>query len=436
MIEIKPLHHCDAVVTLPGSKSFTHRALIVSALADGESVLINALRSEDTEYTARALQKLGIPIFWEGDHVRVLGKGGKLKEAKERIDVGNSGTSMRFLTALAALKKGITLLDGSERMRKRPMADLLEGLRALGAQADSKDGNGYPPVIIESQGLRGGMAKIKGGESSQFLSALLMVAPYALGDVCVEVMGNLSSKPYVDITRHVMSAFGVEIQNQGYRSFFVKVGQRYVPQKYRIEGDASNASYFFAAAAVCRGRVKIKNLNPVSIQGDIRFLEILERMGCSVIRESDLVEVLGRELHGIEVDMNAMPDLVPTLAITSAFARGKTVIQNIGHLRLKESDRLSTLTEELREMGIQVEEGKDWLAIEGGNPHGAEIETYNDHRLAMSFAIAGLVVSGVKIKGEQCVDKSFPGYWEKLQRLYNPPLPPFSKGGLGGFGKK
>lgn len=418
MIEIKPLHHCDAVVTLPGSKSFTHRALIVSALADGESVLINALRSEDTEYTARALQKLGIPIFWEGDHVRVLGKGGKLKEAKERIDVGNSGTSMRFLTALAALKKGITLLDGSERMRKRPMADLLEGLRALGAQADSKDGNGYPPVIVESKGLKGGTAKIRGEESSQFLSALLMVGPYACRDVHVEVMGNLASKPYVDITRHVMSAFGVEVQSERHHSFFVLSGQRYLPQVYRIEGDASHASYFFSAAAITKGRVRVENFCSTSIQGDAGFLNILEKMGCDVIREDGWAEVKGRELRGIEVDMNGMPDLVPTLTVTAAFANGKTIIQNIGHLRLKESDRIKALAGELVKMGIQVEEGEDYLKIEGGEPHSAEIETYNDHRLAMSFAIAGLAVPGVKIKGERCVDKSFPGFWETFQKLY------------------
>jgi 3-phosphoshikimate 1-carboxyvinyltransferase len=215
-----------------------------------------------------------------------------------------------------------------------------------------------------------------------------------------------------------MSAFGVEIQSQGYRSFFVKAGQRYLPQKYQIEGDASNASYFFSAAAVCRGRVKVKNLNPATIQGDIGFLEILERMGCRVSRGSGWVEVLGGELHGIEMDMNEMPDLVPTLAITSAFAREKTVIRNIGHLRFKESDRIHALAIELNKMGIRIKEGEDGLEIEGGKPHGAEIETYNDHRIAMSFAIAGLAVPGIKIKGERCVDKSFPEFWETLQRLY------------------
>jgi len=215
-----------------------------------------------------------------------------------------------------------------------------------------------------------------------------------------------------------MSAFGVKIENQEYSSFSVKAGQRYLPQTYWIEGDASNASYFFSAAAICRGKVKVKGLNPRTIQGDIGFLKILEKMGCSVTRGKDWIEVLGGELHGIEMDMNEMPDLVPTLAVTAAFAQGRTVIQNIGHLRFKESDRIHALAAELSKMGIRVREEEDRLEIEGGEPHGAEIETYEDHRLAMSFAIAGLVIAGVKIKGERCVDKSFPEFWEKLQKLY------------------
>jgi 3-phosphoshikimate 1-carboxyvinyltransferase len=418
MIEVRPLNQCDGVVTIPGSKSYTHRALILSSLADGESILIHALRCEDTERTAQALLKFGVEIFWESDAVRILGRGGKFKAAEDRIDVGNSGTSMRFLTALAALNNGITLLDGSERMRKRPIGELLSGLGELGVRAYSQKGNDYPPAIVESQGLKGGTVKIKGEESSQFLSGLLMVAPYAQRDVSIEVTGSLASEPYVDITLDVMSAFGVGIRNQGYRSFFIKAGQRYLPQKYRIEGDASNASYFFSAAAVCRGKVKVKNLNPATIQGDIGFLDILERMGCGVTRGSDWIEVLGGELHGIEIDMNEMPDLVPTLAVTAAFARGRTVIQNIGHLRFKESDRIHALAAELGKMGIRVNEGEDGLEVEGGKPQGAEIETYDDHRMAMSFAIAGLGAPGVKIKGERCVDKSFPEFWEELQKFY------------------
>jgi len=418
MIEINPLSQCDGVVTIPGSKSYTHRALILSSLADGGSLLTHALRCEDTERTAQALMKFGVEIFWEGDDVRVLGTGGKYKTSEERIDVGNSGTSMRFLTALAALRKGITLLDGNERMRKRPVGELLKGLRELGVRAYSQKGNDCPPVVVESEGLKGGTARIKGEESSQFLSGLLMVAPYAERDVTIDVTGSVASKPYVDITLDVMSGFGMGIRNQGYRSFFIKAGQRYLPQKYRIDGDASNASYFFSAAAVCRGRIKIENLNPATLQGDIGFLDILARMGCRVNRGSDWIEVLGGELHGIEIDMNEMPDLVPTLAVTAAFARGKTVIEEIGHLRLKESDRIHALAVELSKIGIRIEEGENWLEIEGGKPQRAEIETYDDHRMAMSFAIAGLAVPGIRIKGERCVDKSFPGFWETLQKLY------------------
>jgi 3-phosphoshikimate 1-carboxyvinyltransferase len=346
-----------------------------------------------------------------------LGKGGKLEGADKTIFVGNSGTSMRFLTALSALKHGNTLLDGNDRMRERPIEDLLNGLSALGVRVYSKEKNGCPPVIMESKGLKGGKAKIKGEESSQFLSALLMIAPYAQEDVHMEITGQLASKPYVDITLNIMSAFGVEVESDGYHSFFVRAGQRYLPKTYRIEGDASNASYFFSAAAVTQGKVRVENLQPASVQGDVRFLNILEKMGCKVIRGNGWAEVCGKELQGIEIDMNTMPDLVPTLAVTAAFARGETVIKNIGHLRFKESDRIEALALELSKMGIQVEEGEDYLKIEGGEVHGAEIDTHNDHRLAMSFGVAGLAVSGVKVKGEECVNKSFPDFWEKFRTL-------------------
>ncbi|MBU1208163.1 MAG: 3-phosphoshikimate 1-carboxyvinyltransferase [Proteobacteria bacterium] len=418
MIEIKPLNQCNAVVAIPGSKSYTHRALITSALAAGESVLFNALRSKDTEYTAQGLEKLGIKIAWEEDSIHVQGKGGVLTAGGEKIYVGDSGTSMRFLTALAALKNGSTLLDGSERMRKRPMAELLEGLVSLGAIAYSLESNGFPPVVVDSQGLAGGVARIKGSESSQFLSALLMVAPLARADVRLEVSGRLVSRPYVDITRGVMSDFGVEVQKEKGDSFFVRAGQRYLPRQYRIEGDASNASYFLAAAAITGGKVRVENFRPASLQGDAQFLTILEQMGCEVSRGENWAEVRVKELRGIEVDMNTMPDLVPTLAVVAAFARGKTVIRNVGHLRHKESDRLKTVAGELAKMGVEVEEGKDWLQVEKGKARGAEIETHNDHRLAMSFAIAGLAIPGIKIKGERCVDKSFPGFWETLKKLY------------------
>jgi 3-phosphoshikimate 1-carboxyvinyltransferase len=391
---------------------------VVSALADGESVLVNALKSEDTEYTIKGLEKFGVNIFWKGDDLHVQGKGGTFRSGNIEVFAGNSGTSTRFLTALASLRNGRTLLDGNERMRQRPMIDLLEGLEALGVKAYSKNGDGCPPVAVVSRGLSGGVVNIRGDRSSQFLSGLLMVAPHADGDMCLKVMGDLASRPYVDITLHVMSTFGVHVDCRGYHSFSVKAGQRYRSQRFRIEGDASNASYFFSAAAMTRGRVRVENISPTSIQGDAGFANVLEWMGCQVVRGGNWVEVWGRDLQGMEIDMNAMPDLVPTLAVTAAFARGRTVMKRIGHLRLKESDRIASLAEELAKMGIRTEQGADWLSVEGGKVHGSEIETHNDHRLAMSFGIAGLAVSGIKIKGERCVDKSFPGFWEALQKLY------------------
>ena len=418
MVEIKPLPHCDATVTVPGSKSYTHRALIVSALAGGESVLLGPLRSEDTDITAAGLEKFGIPVSREERALRVSGTGGRLKPGETTIYVGNSGTSMRFLTALASLKKGRTLLGGSERMKKRPMADLLDGLAALGVKAYSQEGNGLPPVVVESQGLIGGGARIRGQESSQFLSALLMIGPLGQRDVRLEVEGPLSSKPYVDMTRDVMASFGVEVQLAGDHSFLVPAGQRYLPRTYRVEGDASNASYFLAAAAITRGRVRVENFRPASVQGDAGFVNILEQMGCGVIRGGNWAEVQGKSLRGVEIDMNTMPDLVPTLAVIAALAAGQTVIKNIGHLRLKESDRIQALANELGRLKIRVETGKDWLKVQGGGAQGGEIETYNDHRIAMSFAVAGLAVPGIKIKEERCVDKSFPEFWETLQKLY------------------
>ncbi len=418
MIEIRPLSHCNAVVTIPGSKSYTHRALIVAGLAEGESVIENALQCDDTHYTLQGLKKLGIKISSEPKAFLVQGSGGRLREVDSEIYIGNSGTSMRFLTALSALKRGRTLLDGTARMRKRPMAGLLEGLAGLGVRAYSKEKAGFPPVIVESEGLRGGPVPIEGSESSQYVSALLMVAPYARQDVRIEVRGHLASKPYVDITKDVMAAFGVEVHEEQGFSFFVRAGQRYQARRYPVEGDASNASYFLAAAAITKGRVRVKNFRPRSMQGDRRFLEILEAMGCEVSRGEDWAEVCGRKLQGMEIDMNTMPDLVPTLAISAIFARGRTVIRNIGHLRAKESDRIGDLAREMRKLGVKVEEGNDWLAIEGGKAQGAVIDPCEDHRLAMSFAIAGLALPGMKIQKERCVAKSFPEFWKTLERLY------------------
>lgn len=417
MIEIKPLPKCAAVVSIPGSKSYTHRALITSALARGESFLKNALKSEDTIYTAQGLERMGIKITWEKEGVKVEGSGGLLKKGKINIYLNNSGTSMRLLTGLAALREGQTYLDGSDRMRARPMGELLRALTMLKVKAYAAKNNGSPPIVIESQGLAGGKVVIKGTESSQFLSALLLISPYAQKDMTIEVEGALASKPYIDMTREVMSAFGVQVEGD-LPLFFIPRGQRYLPQNYLIEGDASNASYFWAAAAITKGKVEVNNLRLDSAQGDLKFLDLLKRMGCQIRPRQKGIEVQGGSLEGIEADLNSMPDVVPTLAVVAAFAAGETTLYNIGHLRFKESDRLKAVATELNKMGIKVEEGQDWLKIKGGLPQGTEIETYGDHRIAMSFAIAGLVIPGVKIKGEECVAKSFPDFWEKLMGLY------------------
>lgn len=418
MIEVLPIDHCDAVITIPGSKSYTHRALIISALADGESILIHPSQNEDIRRTLQGLNHFGIHISQKDDGLHVFGRGGRLEGGTGDIFVGNSGSSMRFLTALSALKNGDTQLDGDERMRQRPIGDLLSGLRQLGVEAYSKEKEGFPPVVIQSHGLKGGRARIRGEESSQYLSALLMIAPYAQEDVYLKVMGPLVSSPYIDITLDVMSGFGVKVEREGYHSFFVRARQCYHPQRYQIEGDASNASFFFAAAAITKGKVKVVNYNPHSIQGDVRFLDILEEMGCKIICGEDWAEINGRDLHGRDIDMSEIPDLVPTLSVTAAFAKGETLIRKIGHLRLKESDRIKAITVGLQKMGIQVRNGEDWLWIKGGGAHGAEIEPFGDHRIAMSFAIAGLVVPGIKIHGEECVAKSFPDFWERLKQLY------------------
>lgn len=418
MKEIKPIKNLNATVQIPGSKSYTHRALIISSLADGESVLFNPLRSEDTYYTSNALIKFGIPIFWNNNQAYISGSGGRLLPPFERIFVGNSGTSMRFLTAVASLINGKVLLEGNQRMKNRPTIGLNEALKNLGINVYTEENKNSLVVCVESDGLKGGHTQVKGRESSQFISALLMIAPYSQKGVEIEVIGELVSKPYVDITIDIMAAFGIKVIREGFRFFSVPSGISYQPRKYWIEGDASNASYFFSAAAITGGRVRVEKINPYSLQGDIRFIKILEEMGCSVFCGEDWMEVIGGNLHGIEIDMSETPDLVPTLAVTASFAEGKTTLKNIGHLRFKESDRIAALTNELTKIGARVQSGKDWLTIEGETHEGTEVETYNDHRIAMSFAIAGLKIPGIKIRGEDCVNKSFPQFWETFETLY------------------
>lgn len=421
MIEIKPVSRVDATVTVPGSKSLTQRALIAAALGDGSSKLIGPLASEDTSYTSKALEQMGVQVERGEDEWTVHGSGGKLATPEKEIFLGNNGTATRFLTSVVALGNGSFQIDGEERMRERPIDPLMDALQGWGVDIVSINNTGCPPLKIESKGLTGGATILPEGKSSQYLSSLLLVAPYAAKPAALSVKGEVFSKPYVAMTLSVMADFGVDVDcNEEFTEFSIPLG-RYRAMDYQIEGDASNASYFWAAAAVTGGRVTVANVPVPSLQGDTALVPLLARMGCNITRDGGGITVQGCErLEGITVDMGDMPDVVPTLAVVAAFAHGKTEIRNIEHLRIKECDRLTATLTELAKMGAKVEEGQDYMIIHGDGGeclHGAEIETYNDHRMAMSFAVAGLRVPGVQITGESCVAKSFPDFWERFGLL-------------------
>jgi 3-phosphoshikimate 1-carboxyvinyltransferase len=428
-IEIAPSGPLRGTVSPPGSKSITNRALICAALADGESKLCRALDSEDTRVMIDALRALSFQVVSDPAASAVLVKGGsgRIPAPSADLYVANSGTSMRFLAPLVALGKGRFRLDGTPRMHERPMGDLLEALEGLGAHAWSEAGNGCPPVVIEADGLEGGEATVRGDVSSQFLSGLLMSAPYARTPVELTVAGSLVSRPYVDMTLAVMSAFGVDVINHEGR-FGFPVGQRYRGREYTIEPDASAASYFFGAAAIVGGQVTVPGLSRTSLQGDIQFLDILEQMGCRVEYGPDRVTVVGPSaLSAIETDMNAISDTVPTLAAVSLFARGATEIRGVAHIRHKETDRIRALATELRKLGAQVDEHEDGLTIHPGALGGVAIETYDDHRMAMSMALVGLRVPGVVITNPACTAKTYPRFFDDLRALVrHSPIPPIA----------
>lgn len=423
MITIQPVATIDAVVTVPGSKSLTQRALIAAALAEGSSQLLGPLASEDTHFTMNALRAMGIacddrdPNRWQ-----VEGNGGRVVAPEGDIFLGNNGTATRFLTSVAALGQGRFHITGSERMAERPILPLMEALRGWQVSIDSDAGTGCPPLTIMAKGLAGGRTVLPEGKSSQYLSSLLLVAPYANAPAELEVLGEILSKPYVEMTLAVMADFGVRVEAAPTLNFFRIPRGSYQGRTYAIEGDASGASYFWAAAAVTGGRVTVANVPVPSLQGDAKLLPYLARMGCRIEQTEAGITLIGPDrLEGIEVDMGDMPDVAPTLAVVAAFAEGTTIINNIAHLRIKECDRLSAVVNELRKLGAEVEEEPARMIIhgkQGGRTlHGASIATYNDHRMAMSFAVAGLRIPGVYIGNPQCVVKSFPDFWERFARL-------------------
>lgn len=402
----------------PGSKSLTNRALIVAALAEGKSHLTGVLDSQDTQVMIDSLRRLGLHVTHDPETcvIDIAGCGGKIPAHNAELWLENSGTSIRFLTALCALGIGHYRLDGSSRMRERPIGELVTALQGLGAPIECEFKNGCPPVSIDGKGLQGGDVTIPGNISSQFLSALLMAAPGAVKPVNIRVKDQLVSEPYIDMTLGVMAKFGVQVQTPFDGAYHVEP-QKYRANQYDVEPDASAASYFFALAAITGGEVTVEGLNSFSLQGDVRFVEALQQMGCTVHYGPKGITVRGKPLKGIEIDMNAISDTAQTLAAVAPFAEGPTRIYNVGHMRFKETDRIHALVTELHKLGLHVEETRDSLTIHPGAMQPALIETYNDHRMAMSFALIGLRSPGVRIANPRCTEKTYPRFFEDLDRL-------------------
>ena len=424
---IEPRGPLDGRPVVPGSKSITNRVLLLAALAKGESRLRGGLDSDDTVVMRKALESMGIGLRTESsgpgglEDWLVTGRGGQFAAPPHALDCGNSGTTVRFLTAALTLAQASIVVDGNARMRERPISDLVSALRGLGAELTVEGQNDCPPVRIEGGGLSGGTTLIDGSRSSQYVSAVLQAAPYADQDVELAFKdGVVVSRPYIDLTIEVMESFGASASWVAEDRLRVVAGEVYQPRDYTIEPDASSAAYPFAAAAIAGGRVVVDGVRANSLQADFKILGLLESMGCGVERDGETVTLTGpnKPLKSLgEIDMNDFPDAVLAYAVVCAFADAPTVIKNIYNLRIKETDRLHALETELRKLGVGAEAGHDWLRIEPRPMHGAEIETYDDHRMAMSFALAGLRVPGIVILDPGCVSKTWPGYFDAFAAL-------------------
>ena len=405
----------DLSVTAPPSKSYTHRALITGSIGSGTTILYEPLDAEDTRLTAQALAALGVPVQWEEDRITLTGCNGRFPVEKETtLDLDNSGTTLRLVTSLALLGRHPVVLSGSARMQERPIGPLADALGQIGGLVTFTGKHGYPPIRVSGH-MKGGRVTIDGSMSSQYISSLLLVAPYADEEMELVISGSPASRSYLDITVDVMRAFGAKVMQEGYCRFVVSNRNRYSGRTCKIEGDYSSASYFFAIAAICGGRVTVTNLEPESVQGDRVFLDALRQMGCSVKygRTSVTVERTV-PLSGIHFDMSAAPDTVQTLCMVAAVAGTPTTITGISHLKFKESDRITSTAENLRLLGGDVSAENDRITIRPSSLHGGTIDPTNDHRTAMSFAVLGMGIGGVTIMGAECVRKSYPGFWETL----------------------
>ncbi len=421
-LPIHPVSHpIEGTIRVPGSKSITNRALLLAALCEGQSKLEGALFSDDTRYMSAALNQLGVAVL--GDEkaatFEIDGRGASFSVAEAELFLGNAGTATRFLTAALCLGNGTFFVDGIPRMRQRPIGDLLGALRALGAEILSS--NDCVPLEIRAHGLDGGAVSIRGDASSQFLSALLLIAPKTRNGLEISIDGPLFSKPYVEMTLRMLRQWGAVASEENLRRFVVPGNQELRAQNYRVEPDASSASYFFAAAALTGGKIRVKNLGKGALQGDIEFVDVLQNMGCTVKKAENYTEVQGPaegKLRGVSVDMNAISDCVPTLAAIAPFADSPVEIVNVAHIRGKETDRIAALVKELSRLGVKVEERPDGLLIHPAKKlKRAAIKTYDDHRMAMSFAITALRSPGIEIRDPGCVMKTFPDFFERLEKL-------------------
>ncbi|EAM2865135.1 3-phosphoshikimate 1-carboxyvinyltransferase [Salmonella enterica] len=423
-LTLQPIARVDGAINLPGSKSVSNRALLLAALACGKTVLTNLLDSDDVRHMLNALSALGINYTLSADRTRcdITGNGGPLRASGAlELFLGNAGTAMRPLAAALCLGQNEIVLTGEPRMKERPIGHLVDSLRQGGANIDYLEQENYPPLRLRG-GFIGGDIEVDGSVSSQFLTALLMTAPLAPEDTIIRVKGELVSKPYIDITLNLMKTFGVEIANHHYQQFVVKGGQQYhSPGRYLVEGDASSASYFLAAGAIKGGTVKVTGIGRKSMQGDIRFADVLEKMGATITWGDDFIACTRGELHAVDMDMNHIPDAAMTIATTALFAKGTTTLRNIYNWRVKETDRLFAMATELRKVGAEVEEGHDYIRITPpAKLHHADIGTYNDHRMAMCFSLVALSDTPVTILDPKCTAKTFPDYFEQLARISTP----------------
>jgi 3-phosphoshikimate 1-carboxyvinyltransferase len=421
-LTLKSISKIDGEINLPGSKSLSNRALLVAALAEGTTRITNLLESDDTRHMLNALKKLGINYTLSEDKTEctVVGNAGAIHSVDhQELFLGNAGTAMRPLCAALCLGSGSYLLTGEPPMKERPIGHLVDALREAGAKISYQENEGYPPLLIEADGLSGGDVKIDGAISSQFLTALLLAAPMAKEDMTITIIGELVSKPYIDITLHIMKEFGIDVVNDNYKMFSIKGRQTYkAVETFMVEGDASSASYFLAAAAIKGGTVKVTGIGKKSIQGDIQFVDVLEKMGAVVEWGDDFVSVSKGELHAIDMDFNHIPDAAMTIATTALFVEGTTTLRNIYNWRVKETDRLYAMATELRKVGAQVEEGEDYLKITAPKTlKHAAIDTYDDHRMAMCFSLLALDPVSVTINEPECTAKTFPTYFEVLESI-------------------